>query len=49
MAEFSFASVFFEGTKLLLMKLLIASGEMVAKSLNGQGGGFKLLVNNCQG
>lgn len=38
---FSFASVFFEGKGLVLMTLLIAPGEMVAKSLNGQDEGFK--------
>lgn len=38
---FSFASVFFEGKGLILMKFLIASAEMVAKSLNEQGEGFK--------
>lgn len=39
-AALAFASVFFEGKRLVLMKLLIAPGEMVAKGLNGQGGGI---------
>lgn len=37
-AALAFASVFFEGKRLVLIKLLIAPGEMVAKGLNGQGG-----------
>lgn len=36
------------GKKLILMKLLIAPGEMVAKSMNRQGEGFKSLVNTNQ-